>query len=316
MYILESTQTNNAVLISKKMLLLPYLVVPFVIVLILLDYLFFSHRLQTLLLVQPVLVLLAGVLFGLPHIMASLFAYADKNYRTFYRNEFKFVLPASLVAAILTVIVLPALAAYVLYTILTLVHTIGQQAGLSRSGIRVSNQRYLVWRWSSTVTACCTVLSLAQAGSWKMPLLVIAVLALSVSSYCAIRLITEAGGAKKAIYLVATQAMLVTSFTCFVTGYELLGVLIPRIVHDCTAFILYACHDNAHTLDSKNNIIYSKFNIKGKHVYWFLPLASVILAIFINMAGFVMITITYFHYFMEKTAWSRQSIHRSIVKFD
>jgi hypothetical protein len=297
MYILESTQTNNAVLISKKMLLLPYLVVPFVIVLILLDYLFFSHRLQTLLLVQPVLVLLAGVLFGLPHIVASL-------------------LPASLVAAILTVIVLPELAAYVLYTVLTLVHTIGQQAGLSRSGIRVSNQRYLVWRWSSTVTACCTVLSLAQAGSWKMPLLVIAVLALSVSSYCAIRLITEAGGAKKAIYLVATQAMLVTSFTCFVTGYALLGVLIPRIVHDCTAFILYACHDNAHTLDSKNNFIYTKFNIKGKHVYWFLPLASVILAIFINMVGFVMITVTYFHYFMEKTAWSRQSIHRSIVKFD
>lgn len=311
----ESKNNHHIASISKKILLLPYLVIPFVIVLILLDYLFLSKRLQTLLLVQPVLVLFASVLFGLPHIVASLFAYADKNYRAFYRNDFKFVLPASLVVAILTVGVLPELAAYALYTVLTLVHTIGQQAGLSRVGIRVSNQKYLVWRWSSTLTACCTVLSLAQMGSLKTSLLVIAVISLTVSSYCAIRIIAEAGGAVKAIYLLATQAMLVTSFTCFVTGYALLGVLIPRIVHDCTAFILYTSHDSIHTLNSQNNVIYEKFHIKGKHVFWFLPLASVILTVFLNMTGFVMITITYFHYFAEKTAWSRQSIHRSIIKF-
>jgi hypothetical protein len=315
MQTLDSTLNNKSVLISKKSLLWPYLVVPLVIVLILLDYLFLSKRLQTLLLVQPVLVLFASVLFGLPHIVASLFAYADKNYRAFYRNDFKFVLPASLVVAILTVGVLPELAAYALYTVLTLVHTIGQQAGLSRVGIRVSNQKYLVWRWSSTLTACCTVLSLAQMGSLKMSLLVIAVIALTVSSYCAIRIIAEAGGAANANYLLATQAMLVTSFTCFVTGYALLGVLIPRIVHDCTAFILYIGHDSSHTLKSKNNLIYAKFNIKGQNVFWFLPLISIILAIFLNIVEFLMITVTYFHYFMEKTAWSRGSIHRSIIKF-
>jgi hypothetical protein len=59
MLTLESTHMNKAVLISKKMLLLPYLVVPFVIVLISLDYLFFNQRLQSLLLVQPVLVFFA-----------------------------------------------------------------------------------------------------------------------------------------------------------------------------------------------------------------------------------------------------------------
>jgi hypothetical protein len=315
MHTLESTQIINSALISKRIMLMPYLVVPLVIVLILTDYLFFSKRLQTLLLVQPALVLFAGILFGLPHIVASLFAYADKNYRTFYKNDFKFVLPASLIVAIITVYVLPEIAAYVLYTVLTLVHTIGQQAGLSRSGIRISDRTFLVWRWSSTLVACCTVLSLVQTTGWKMPLLVAAVLALSVSSYCAIRLIAEAGGAKKAVYLVATQAMLLTAFTCFVTGYALLGVLIPRIVHDCTALILYTCHDRTHTLNSKNNVIYAKLNIKGKHVFWFLPLISVILAAFLNMTGLLLITITYFHYFIERTAWSRQSIHRSIVKF-
>jgi hypothetical protein len=315
MHTLESTQIINSALISKRIMLMPYLVVPLVIFLILADYLFFGKRLQTLLLVQPALVLFAGILFGLPHIVASLFAYADKNYRTFYKNDFKFVLPASLIVAIITVYVLPEIAAYVLYTVLTLVHTIGQQAGLSRSGIRISDRTFLVWRWSSTLVACCTVLSLVQTTGWKMPLLVAAVLALSVSSYCAIRLIAEAGGAKKAVYLVATQAMLLTAFTCFVTGYALLGVLIPRIVHDCTAFILYTSHDRTHTLNSKNNVIYAKLNIKGKHVFWFLPLTSVILAAFLNMTGLLLITITYFHYFIERTAWSRQSIHRSIVKF-
>lgn len=316
---LESKETgvaaSSSTSISKKVLLLPYLIVPIVIVLILADYLFFQQRLQKLLLVQPILVLLAGILFGLPHIVASLFAYADKNYRAFYKKDFKFVVPASLLAAVLTTYVLPKFAGYILYTVLTLVHTIGQQTGLSRSGIRVSNRTYLVWRWASTFVACSTVLSLAQIGGLKMPLLVVAVLALSVSSYCAIRLILEAGGAKKANYLLATQAMLVVSFTCFVTGYALLGILIPRIVHDCTAYILYIAHDSKHTLNSSNNVIYAKLNIKGKHVFWFLPFVSVIFAIFLNMTGFLMITITYFHYFMEKTAWSRQSIHRSIVMF-
>jgi hypothetical protein len=314
-YASESSQVINPVLIPVKVLLLPYLVVPIVIALMLVDFLFLNQRIQGLLAAQPVMVLIAGILFGLPHIVASLFAYGDKNYRKHYKNTFKFVLPASLAMAILTVNILPELAGYILYTVLTLIHTIGQQAGLSRSGIRVSNRNYLVWRWSSTLVACCTVLSLVKVDGLKMPLLVLAVLALSLSSYCAIRLIAEAGGAKKAIYLVATQAMLVTSFTCFVTGYGLLGVLIPRIVHDCTAFILYTCHDSTHTLNSSNNAIYAKLRIKGKHVFWFLPLASVILAIFLNMTGLVLITITYFHYFMEKTAWSRNSMHRSIVKF-
>lgn len=311
----EFKKIGSSVFISKKILLMPYLIVPCVIVLILMDYLFLQHRLQSLLLAQPALILFAGILFGLPHIVASLFAYADSNYRTFYKNDFKLILPASLVAAIVTVFVLPELASYILYTTLTLIHTVGQQAGLSRSDISVSNRNFQTWRWSSTVMACCTILSVPQIGSWKMPLLVVAVLALSVSSYSAMRLIAEAGGAKKAMFLIATQAMLLTAFTCFVTGYALLGVLIPRIVHDCTAFILYTSHDSAHTLDSKNNAIYAKLNIKGKHVFWFLPLASVILAALLSMTGIFAIVITYFHYFMEKTAWSRKSIHRSIVKF-
>jgi hypothetical protein len=179
----ESSQVINPVLIPVKVLLLPYLVVPIVITLMLVDFLFLNQRIQGLLVAQPVMVLIAGILFGLPHIVASLFAYGDKNYRKHYKNNFKFVLPASLAMAILTVNILPELAGYILYTVLTLIHTIGQQTGLSRSGVRVSNRNYLVWRWSSTLVACCTVLSLVKVDGLKMPLLVLAVLALSLSSY-------------------------------------------------------------------------------------------------------------------------------------
>jgi hypothetical protein len=312
---LETKKIINQISIPLKILLLPYLIVPCVIFLILIDYLFLNQRIQQLLQAQPVMILIAGILFGLPHIVASLFAYGDKNYRAYYKNNFKLVLPASLGMAVLTINILPELAGYILYSVLTLVHTIGQQVGLSRSGIRISNKSYFVWRWSSTLMACCTVISIANIRDWKMPLLVVAAIALSVSSFFAIRLIAEAGGAKKAIYLIATQAMLLTAFACFLTGYSLLGVLIPRIVHDCTAFIMYTGHDRAHTLNSKNNTIYARLRIEGKHVYWFLPIVSIVLAVLLNMTGLLAITITYFHYFMEKTAWSRDSMHRKLVKF-
>jgi hypothetical protein len=314
---LSSPPSVQPVHMSKGILLLPYAIVPAVVLMVAIDMLFLDQRLKTLLPAAPMQLFWYGLLFGFPHIVASLFAYGDKNYRAHYKQDLKLLVPVSLVAALVLVFALPPLAAYLVYTVSTLIHTIGQQTGLSRAYMRVSNAPYSLWRWSSAVVACCLAVALAQIRDWTQPLLIVAVAALCVSSYFALRLMFEAGGGKKAIYLVATQIMIFVSFGCVLSGYTLFAVLIPQFVHDLTAYSIYTQHDRNHTQHSNANSVYAKLRISGKHVFWFLPFASIGLSLLLSLPELAVIalTLTFFHYLMEKRAWSRSSMHRQYLKF-
>ena len=97
------------------------------------------------------------------------------------------------------------------------------------------------------------------------------------------------------------------------------SVLIPRIVHDTTAFTFYINHDYNRNRVSTRNFIYRHTNKLCVPV----PLACPLLALGVNglLIGFTNMSvnpffyapITMIHYYTERLIWRRGTIHRKSV---
>lgn len=124
------------------------------------------------------------------------------------------------------------------------------------------------------------------------------------------------------IYFLATYAIIPATCAACLAGYPFLLVLIPRFIHDATAFAVYAVHDHNRNLTTKHNVIYRV--LAPLHIspaLLCIPLA-IGLSWYFTANQYesvpVMIFLLFFallHYYMEAYMWKREAPHRQNVIF-
>lgn len=313
--------------ISFWLLLAIYGAIPLLFGVAIIDVLFFSSRLQALLPSTPDTFILYGILFNVPHIVASYFSLADREYLAFYKRKLLFVLPLVLGLFVLLGIFYPPLA-YVLFIAYTLYHVVFQQAGLTLLfGARFSKW-FDVWRWLPVVFVTLGHLSIYHPAliprftSLPLSTLPLVLLAL-VGGFALLSgyLFLQIKQLRGRLYFGATALSFAGSYVLYAWGYPLLSIFLIRFVHDITAFIIYAVHDHNRAVTAGTNALYNLFSPTRIPVVMLTPLLALVIGYFITASPWHQTNLIFImlfgatHYYIESFIWKRDTIHRTQLAF-
>ncbi len=277
-----------------------------------------------------------------PHIIASLVTFIDREYVAHYRRP---LIKGAIIALLLgfglpfspmlvglpptfgPAFVLIAMAFYTMY------HNLMQQYGISLMMLRQPPTRdFQFWRWLTIVPAglAYTVLMASfipiVQENWDLLVAIIGV-ALAVATLFGVRFVgtilrNPAHTRIGLIYFLTNMAMLYVCFGLIVAGYGFLATLVPRIIHDLTAFWIYMVHDqnrNAQTVRNPVYLLPKKLGIPP--VLLCMPLAIGISYVLMDVLGNLYLVslfvtaLNFMHYYMEGHMWKRGTPHRQHVPF-
>jgi hypothetical protein len=302
--------------LARERLLWVYAAGPMLLAVALLDHLWAGGAWQALFSQAPAALPFYGVVFGFPHVLASFFLLGDK---TLARAAAPVLAPAAAAAGILTALawwLLDSRELALALIVSTMVHVLGQQSGLAagQAGLARHGSPWLtrLWRALLAVTGCATAMALggesrvqvvAEPMFWLQcgnVALLLSTLLAGVLSYRARR----QGGDVRA--LLALQGTVLLGQGLVLAGYPLLGIWLFRLVHDVTAFLVYAALANARAQAAPGaNRLYALLRLPARRpglLLW--PLATgltVLLAGVAPLAFFV--ALTWLHYLAEHRLW-------------
>jgi len=138
-------------------------------------------------------------------------------------------------------------------------------------------------------------------------------------------------------FIWANSLLIISSFYFYVQEYYFLAILIPRLVHDATAYIFYVTHDVNKHGESPQNFIYRWAKKVKINVFIVLPLLSFALTYVLQVYGDQWVNaitrfffdmeirkaislglIGYFslmHYYTEAFTWKHGSPYRQYIRF-
>jgi hypothetical protein len=309
--------------INRRWLLELHWIIPVVLLIIACDQLFFSSRLQLLLPDSPERIFLFLVFFNLPHIVASHFSFLDGEYFSLY----KWRLIAIVLFIVLAVTLIPRFlgleAFFLFFATWTIVHVVGQQFGIARMFSSFSNLSFGIWKYSGAILSLALYFGvyapnlLAQV---SRPLMlagevVLAILFLAMTIQAHFK--TQDRFGRK--FLWSTFAALATAGVCYGLGYPFFVVLIPRVLHDVTAFLFYGIHDHNRSLVSRENWLYRVLKPSFVSPALLGPCLAVVLAFPITYfvqhqwAYSLMAGLGFFHYYTDGFVWKSASVHRRYI---
>lgn len=322
---------NRILTVDSRLLLAFYGIIPLLLVVAALDVIMFEHSLRNILPKQPETYLWWTVIFNLPHIMASFVTYADNEYLKAYRWPLSFGL---LLAAGLTLglpLTFGPLGLLAVGAVYTMYHVLMQQYGISLMLLkRPPNPVFLVWRWMTIAAASMIYLevyfpalrqfvqlpvTLDMIGTW------IIIISAPVGGIFLYQVLKSEASLTAKLYFLGTYLMIYTSCAFYHWGYVFFLFLIPRFVHDATAFTVYAVHDHNRNLVTPHNWIYRV--LKPLHispVILCLPLGiGIAWVLTVNqqnlLAAFFISVFAFLHYYMEGHMWKRNAPHRQNLSF-
>jgi len=336
------TQVNTPLAVSFKLLLALYAIIPLFLILQLTD----SYALQGALLQylpsSPSHFLLFQLLFGTPHILASaVLITTNKDYFSFYQKK---ILIMTLAIMIFFAIASQLLSYYVLYIMVaswTVYHVLKQQHGVGRGIYQLPGWAFYLLLWLSIGAGISVYMGIflkdtltVQQTEWVKQAAGGLVICLFFSTiWCQQYMKTRFGS----LFMWANSCLIFASFYFYIQEYYFLAILIPRLVHDATAYIFYVTHDfNKHAGHPQNFLYRWAANIK-LNVFIVLPLVSFALTYLLQEYGdqwFDVITqflfgmkirqaitvglIGYFslmHYYTEAFTWKYGSPYRKYIRF-
>ena len=318
---LSSTKMN----ISFHWLLAVYAIVPILLGIVLIDIFVLDRILQPYTSVTLVTAFLYLLFFELPHVFASFFSFADKEYLHFYKKKLLHVLPIILAVGLVVTYINLNLG-IVLMVAATLYHVVMQQTGIATMIIGVKHVLYTPWSLSAVTLAISIQLYLLEFNFiTNLPpsyvtIFFTAILILFLVLRSIIYLQTKKGIGRK--YLVATIFMLLSGVLFFLLGYVFFSIFVLRFTHDITAFIFYITHDTNRNADSMKNNIYKVLAPLKIPIIILLPVLGMLFAYTIRYelniyTGIVYagILISFPHYYIESFMWKRESLHRKQLAF-
>lgn len=275
------------------------------------------------------------VVFGLPHIIASLLTMADKEYLSHYRHSLFWPL---------AVFALIAAGGYfgpqpharqllfIFFAFYTIYHVLAQQLGLTLMMLGTPpSLTYRLWKWLSVFAGFAIYVNVygqARLGHWAIgPLSLYELLAYAAAALCAgtivqaLRLSRTAKHAVGIWYLWGNVALLASAFLINEIGYTLFVILVPRVIHDVTAYMVYITHDTNRNRERPVNLVYRLTCFTRLPPVLLLPLLSVAIAYLLSsyqhyaLVGIVILTLSFLHYYFEGFIWRGPNPHRAHMSF-
>lgn len=275
--------------VSFKHLTALYLCLPLCLLIALIDRLLFKQQLQQLLPHSPQSLFIFALFFGLPHIIAShTILLSNKDYLLHFKQHLLAISVAIITFILLSQFILPYALAYFIFAAITILHVLRQQFGLTRSIAGLQGKAYQRWMWSGilagiaiyTAVFMFTLLNNEQINLLKLTAFCLCLFFLLQGC----QLYRSAHPGLGRLYLVSNTFLVPCSLALYLMGYSFLTILCPRIIHDCTAFLIYINHDHNRRHINTGNLLYNYAN-KLKLPTFLVVAASVSIAYLLRWQG-------------------------------
>ena len=328
--------------ISFRVLLALYLIIPACVLLQWCDVGVWAGYLKTHLPSSPNHFLLFQILFGTPHIIASaIILVSNAEYRQQYRRHVGGLTLVLLVVFGLGSLFIPYRVFYVFVAAWTVFHVLKQQHGLARGVCKLPTWAFYLLLGLSVMTGLVVYIGIflknslgVQETEWLRHVAGSGCVALFCTGLLCQRLLNTALGKW---FLWANILLVISSFYFYVQDYYFFAILVPRLVHDVTAYIFYVTHDhNKHALQPKNTL-YHWANALHLPIILVLPVLSFALAFVLKAYGDTLVTLAMrylfdvqlnkavtlgglgylalLHYYSEALTWRQGSPYRQFIAF-
>lgn len=328
--------------VSFRLLLGLYFIIPLCLLLQIVDSWFFQGNLKQLLPSSPTHFLLFQILFGTPHIIASsLILVSNRDYIQRYRRGLLLMTAALAVFFGLGSLFLPYKVMYVMVAAWTVYHVLKQQHGIARGVCRLPDWAFQLLLWLSITAGIFIYVGIFLKNSLDVQQ--VGLIRMIAGGLC-LGLVGSAAFSQRYCstafsrwFLWANVFLVLGGFYLYLQQYYFLAIMIPRLVHDATAYIFYVTHDyNKHHQQPKN-IIYRSAAYCNIPIFIVLPLLSFMLAFALQAYGDDVVNLiskTLFevdihkavtvgllgylalmHYFTEAFTWKQDSPYRQFIGF-
>ena len=255
---ISATIPDNPLAVSFRLIISLYAIIPICLMLYWADQTLWNQYLLQQLPSSPGHFLLFQILFGTPHIIASsLLLVSNKEYLRFYQR--KILLMSGFIILFFGVgsLFIPYKALYIISACWTVYHVLKQQHGIGKGVCRLPVPAFYLLLGLSVAAGIAIYMGIFLKNSltpnqaeWLKTIASGLTLVLIFATVYCQRFIGTAFG--KA-FMWANTLLIVSSLFLYSQQYYFLAILIPRLVHDATAYFFYVTHDyNKHYQQPKN----------------------------------------------------------------
>lgn len=322
---MSSVQTARAeagaLFLRPSSLLFIYGIIPLVAVFLAVDGLFFDLGFSRSLPVDPHSMQWFNMFFMLPHIFASAFTFFDADYIAHYRQR----LQVSLLVIVITLMLvfgLRLIAPFMLFiSVYTVYHLVSQQTGIAAMLAGASSWIYTAWKWFTfSVSAILYLAAIIGSGPFA------SILTLAFPGFVLLYFLNTWAAARQAktrvayYYTWANAVMIVVTYGLYLARLPFFMILIPRFVHDVTAFFFYITHNHNRNAARPANVIAGLGQKLSLPEYVYTPLlgiacTAVVTLIFKEYMIYLLSFMALFHYYWEGVMWKRGTPHRQFIHF-
>lgn len=328
--------------VSFRLLLGLYLIMPLCLLLYGLDNTIWQGYLHDNLPTKPTHFLLFQILFGTPHILASaVLLTTNTEYFQFYKRDLAHATLAIAVVFGIGSLFIPYRVFYVGVAGWTVFHVLKQQHGVVRGICKLPTWAFNSLLWLSVTAGLLIYIGIFLHNSLETETLeylkntagILTTILVLLGLYCQRYVPTDFAKA----FFWANIFLVVCSFYLFTQEYYFFAILIPRLVHDATAYIFYVTHDfNKHSVEPKN-ALYRFAKQYSISIFILLPVLTFALAFVLQAYGDVTIAwltreifgyeirkvvtlgilgyLALMHYFSEAITWKNGSPYRQFISF-
>ena len=334
--------SSKKLAVSFRLILGLYGIIPLCLILQCFDGWFWGDYLRHTLPSSPYHFVLFQILFGTPHIIASnILLVSNAEYFGHFKSQIILMTAAIAAAYFLGNMVFPYKVLYVAVAGWTVFHVLKQQYGIAKGLCQLPDWAFKLLLYISVGAGLVIYIGIFlrrtftpdQLAAIKTGALAGCFLLFAAGLYCQ-RFVKNLFG--KCFYW-SNIFLVITSFYLFYQQQYFMAILVPRFVHDATAYIFYVTHDyNKHGRQPQNSLyrLAARCNL---HVFVVLPLLSFALAFVLQAYGddlmniitnylfgkefYKTITMGFLgylalmHYYMEGLTWQKDSPYRKYIAF-
>ena len=328
--------------VSFRLLLGFYIIIPLCLLLQCFDSWFWGDYLRLNLPSSPYHFVLFQILFGTPHIVASNIVLASNaDYFKHFRRNIIVMTIAIAFAYFLGNMLLPYRLLYSFVACWTVLHVLKQQYGIAKGVCQLPDWLFWLLLSLSVASGVAIYLGIFLRGSltveqafWIKNIASIGCLLLFVTGFVYQSNVKNRFGL---LFYWSNIFLVLTSFYLYSQQQYFMAILVPRFVHDATAYVFYVTHDYNKHHQNPQNFIYRAAKRCNIHIFLVLPVISFALAFLLQAYGdnfinwltrnlfdvefYKVITLgllgylALMHYYMESLTWQKDSPYRKFISF-
>ena len=338
----QALSDERKLAVSFRLLLGLYSIIPLCLALQMADGWFWHGFLRESLPSRPTHFLLFQILFGTPHIIASaLVLVSNTEYLKFYQRNLLWMTAAIAIFFGVGSLFIPYRVFYVLVAAWTVYHVLKQQHGVARGVCRLPQWAFYLLLWLSVAAGLVVYIGIflknsldVQQTEWIKQIAGLLCAGLFLSALYCQRYVSTAFGKW---FFWSNIFLVLSSFYLFLQQYYFLAILVPRLVHDATAYIFYITHDYNRHHNHPQNFIYHYAARCNIPIFIVLPVCSFLLAFVLQAYGDNIVSaiteiffgveihkaitlgllgyLALMHYYTEAFTWKQESPYRRFIAF-